>query len=359
MNTQKQAQIASLKTVFPTLVEKVPQSVYSFFYLLSNNPRQFFINFVVTLPTDFPKTAPIFTIFPIIKHSYVDSNTGIVSPRISKLFYNWSLQTNLAQTAIEVLNGLRSPFLRPGVTPVVCSQNGTTAGTVVNAPQNQFSVPMPTLVPANMQMQPAQPQQPQQQSLPQPQKQKEQAPAPLPKSRIEPLLKELEAFETINIADEFDLEQNENELKELLESKNSSIVSNIKKTSQYKKMKEIDERAKAILDELINENDALLDDVRAKKEEVAKKQAQKEELLKKVNELQAKKDAACSKYSKENLIIMLTEKADEADEASNAIEKDFKKGKIELEEFIEKYKEARYEYHSICIRKQLLKTGNM
>ena len=103
----------------------------------------------------------------------------------------------------------------------------------------------------------------------------------------------------------------------------------------------------------------MLETIRTTEEEVAKKQAQKEELVKKVNELQAKKDAVSKKYSTENLIKMLTEKANEVDEESNSIEASFKKGKIDLEEFLEKYKELRYEYHSICIRKQLLKTGSM
>ena len=112
---------------------------------------------------------------------------------------------------IEVLNGLKAPFSRPGVVPAVCGTPQPSPATLQTARQSQMAYSAPALHTMNVQMQFPQQQQQQQQnilsSVPQLQSQKQQVVISNQKSQIKPLLNELESFENVKIFEEFDLNQ--------------------------------------------------------------------------------------------------------------------------------------------------------
>jgi len=318
-------QIDSLRQFFPTVKEVTKDQVFEVPIQLPNRST---IKLIINLPPDFPRIPPILQLSPTVQHPLVDSNMYI-SPAAHDNLSRWAVHVSLGKTVYEIVQKFmkQPPVIGPPLPqkyPNLSTSaypNPSMIPSQSNPPPNQDYPPQPNYSQSNY----SQPNFPPQPNIP------SQSALPVSRPSVPATFPELDS-------------KGVNELTLLLndETEFAKFFENLPSVITSKKLRE----------DLKSSNQELAQKILAKEAEVEKLRqevAGKNDSIKEKRstfelKLQRQQEVV-KKFSTPALIDKLSEKAQEADEASEALAKQFHSGGMDHKEFIKTYMETRKLYH--------------
>ncbi|KAN0027403.1 hypothetical protein ACTFIU_010352 [Dictyostelium citrinum] len=335
----KMKQINLLKERFSHTIEVVKDSTFKIPFLN--------VHLIISLPVNFPNSPPAYFLEILQTHQPVS-----LPPN-----YQWTQISNLASVTVHIME----PFIKDSrileslIEQVKRSQaiqqqqqqqqQQRNQQQVQQAQQPQYSPPPPykdqpiNKQPAQQQQsQPVQ-QKPQQQSQPPQQQPQQQNGTP---NKIPMIPTEFPELKSKSLEELEELLKNEDSL-------NAFIYS-------YDEVSELSDRKSKLLSEnerLTKITDPLPNDINDLSANIMTSRQKLEELKRKQEQLQQKKNSITDKYSQQNLLEILNDSISDLESESDNIVSSFLDGNLELKEFKKQFKEKRSSYHSKCANKDL------
>ncbi|KAM9980427.1 hypothetical protein ACTFIZ_004444 [Dictyostelium cf. discoideum] len=319
----KMKQINLLKERFSHTIEVVKDSTFKIPFLN--------VHLLISLPVNFPNSPPAYFLEILQTHQPVS-----LPPN-----YQWTQISNLASVTVHIME----PFIKDSrileslIDQVKRSQALQQQQQQQQQLRNQQQAqqqysPPPPYKDQPINKQPAQ--QPVQQKPPQQQQQQNGT------NKIPMIPTEFPELKSKSVEELEELLKNEDSL-------NAFIYS-------YDEVSELSDRKSKLLSEnerLTKITDPLPNDINDLSAKLMTSRQKLEELKRKQEQLQQKKNSITDKYSQQNLLEILNDSISDLESESDNIVSSFLDGNLELKEFKKQFKEKRSSYHSKCANKDL------